>query len=33
VTETLAPASATFQDWMVGELQGLKAALAQATGR
>lgn len=33
VTETLAPASATFQDWMVGELQGLKAALAKATGR
>jgi zinc/manganese transport system substrate-binding protein len=33
VTETLAPASATFQDWMVGELQGLKAALSQATGR
>lgn len=33
VTETLAPASATFQDWMVGELQGLKAALAQAAGR
>ena len=32
VTETLAPASATFQDWMVGELRGLKAALAQATG-
>ena len=33
VTETLAPASASFQDWMAGELQGLKAALAQATGR
>jgi zinc/manganese transport system substrate-binding protein len=33
VTETLAPASATFQDWMVGELQDLKAALTQATGR
>ena len=33
VTETLAPASAGFQGWMVGELQGLKAALAQATGR
>jgi zinc/manganese transport system substrate-binding protein len=32
VTETLAPASATFQDWMVSELQGLKTALAQATG-
>lgn len=33
VTETLSPASATFQDWMAGELQGLKTALAQATGR
>jgi zinc/manganese transport system substrate-binding protein len=32
VTETLAPASATFQGWMVSELQGLKSALAQATG-
>jgi zinc/manganese transport system substrate-binding protein len=32
VTETLAPASAAFQDWMVGELRGLKAALDQATG-
>ncbi|ACU72102.1 periplasmic solute binding protein [Catenulispora acidiphila DSM 44928] len=32
VTETLAPAGATFQDWMVAELQGLKSALAQATG-
>lgn len=32
VTETLAPAGATFQDWMIGELQGLKAALSQATG-
>jgi zinc/manganese transport system substrate-binding protein len=31
VTETLTPAAATFQDWMVGELRGLKAALAQTT--
>ncbi|WP_370384613.1 metal ABC transporter solute-binding protein, Zn/Mn family [Catenulispora sp. GAS73] len=33
VTETLAPASATFQDWMVSELTSLQAALAQATGQ
>jgi len=33
VTETLSPASASFQDWMVSELQALKTALAQATGR
>jgi zinc/manganese transport system substrate-binding protein len=32
VTETLSPADATFQDWMVSELAGLEAALAQATG-
>ncbi|NUR59000.1 MAG: zinc ABC transporter solute-binding protein [Catenulispora sp.] len=32
VTETLSPAGASFQDWMVGELTSLKAALAQATG-
>ncbi|MFF7633135.1 metal ABC transporter solute-binding protein, Zn/Mn family [Kitasatospora sp. NPDC008050] len=32
VTETLAPASATFQDWQVKELQGIEAALKQATG-
>jgi len=32
VTETLSPANDTFQAWMVGELTGLKAALAQATG-
>jgi zinc/manganese transport system substrate-binding protein len=31
VTETLAPANATFQDWQVKELQGIQAALAQAT--
>jgi zinc/manganese transport system substrate-binding protein len=33
VTETLAPANATFQDWQVKELQGIQAALAQATGK
>ena len=32
VTETLSPAGDTFQAWMVGELTGLKKALAQATG-
>jgi zinc/manganese transport system substrate-binding protein len=33
VTETLAPAGASFQDWMAGELTALEAALARATGR
>jgi zinc/manganese transport system substrate-binding protein len=33
VTETLAPATATFQDWQVAQLQGLEAALARATGK
>jgi zinc/manganese transport system substrate-binding protein len=33
VTETLAPATATFQDWQVKELQGIEQALATATGR
>jgi zinc/manganese transport system substrate-binding protein len=33
VTETLAPAGASFQDWQVKELQGIQAALAQATGK
>jgi zinc/manganese transport system substrate-binding protein len=32
ITETLAPASATFQAWQVSELQALQAALAKATG-
>lgn len=32
VTETLAPASDTFQQWQVSELEGIQAALAQATG-
>jgi zinc/manganese transport system substrate-binding protein len=33
VTETLAPAGASFQDWQVKELQGIQQALAQATGK
>jgi zinc/manganese transport system substrate-binding protein len=32
VTETLVPASATFQAWQVKELQGIENALAKATG-
>ncbi len=32
VTETLSPASATFQAWQVKELQQLQSALATATG-
>jgi zinc/manganese transport system substrate-binding protein len=33
VTETLTPAGASFQQWMVTELQGLQQALAKATGK
>jgi zinc/manganese transport system substrate-binding protein len=33
VTETLSPATASFQQWQVGELEGLAAALHRATGR
>ncbi|MCQ4042008.1 metal ABC transporter solute-binding protein, Zn/Mn family [Streptantibioticus rubrisoli] len=33
VTETLAPASDTFQQWQVGELKGIEQALAKATGK
>ena len=33
VTETLTPATASFQDWQADELQGLQRALASATGR
>ena len=33
VTETLSPASATFEQWQVAELQSLQQALHQATGR
>jgi zinc/manganese transport system substrate-binding protein len=33
VTETLSPASATFQDWQVAQLQALQTALAKAIGK
>jgi zinc/manganese transport system substrate-binding protein len=33
VTETLAPANATFQQWQVTELQGIENALHRATGK
>lgn len=33
VTETLVPATATFQDWQSSELQGIENALKQATGK
>jgi zinc/manganese transport system substrate-binding protein len=33
VTETLAPASATFEQWQVAQLERLQAALHEATGR
>ena len=33
VTETLVPATATFQDWQSAELQGIENALKQATGK
>jgi zinc/manganese transport system substrate-binding protein len=33
VTETLAPASDSFQQWQVSELEGLRRALHEATGR
>ena len=33
ITETLSPASATFEQWQVAELQNLQQALHQATGR
>jgi zinc/manganese transport system substrate-binding protein len=32
ITETLDPANATFQDWQSKQLEGIEAALAQATG-
>ena len=32
VTETLAPANATFQAWQVKQLKALEAALAKAAG-
>ncbi|SBW26743.1 periplasmic solute binding protein [Candidatus Protofrankia californiensis] len=33
ITETPAPASASFQDWQVAQLESLRKALAQATGK
>jgi zinc/manganese transport system substrate-binding protein len=33
VTETLSPATASFESWQVGELSALAAALHRATGR
>jgi zinc/manganese transport system substrate-binding protein len=33
VTETLDPATATFQQWQVKQLQGIEAVLARATGK
>ncbi len=33
VTETLVPATATFQSWQTSELQSIAAALAKATGK
>jgi zinc/manganese transport system substrate-binding protein len=33
ITETLSPASATFEQWQVAELRSLQHALQQATGR
>ena len=33
VTETLSPATASFQDWQVAQLETLRAALHKATGR
>jgi zinc/manganese transport system substrate-binding protein len=33
ITETLTPAGASFQDWQVAQLDALRAALAQATGK
>jgi zinc/manganese transport system substrate-binding protein len=33
VTETLAPAGASFQQWQVTQLRGIEQALAQGTGK
>ncbi|MDQ2880994.1 MAG: zinc ABC transporter substrate-binding protein [Actinomycetota bacterium] len=33
VTETLVPATASFQDWQVGQLRGIEQALSQASAR
>ncbi len=32
ITETLAPANASYQQWQTAQLRGIEAALAQATG-
>lgn len=32
ITETLTPATASYQDWQSAQLQGIESALAQATG-
>jgi zinc/manganese transport system substrate-binding protein len=32
ITETLSPATATFEQWQATQLQGIQSALAQATG-
>jgi zinc/manganese transport system substrate-binding protein len=33
LTETMSPASATFEQWQTSQLQGIQSALAQATGK
>lgn len=33
ITETLTPATTSFQDWQSAQLRGIEAALAQATGK
>ena len=33
ITETLVPAGASFEQWQVRELQGIRSALEEATGR
>ncbi len=33
ISETLEPATATFQDWQVAQLKSIQAALAEATGK
>jgi zinc/manganese transport system substrate-binding protein len=33
ITETLSPATASFQSWQASQLQGIQSALAQATGK
>ncbi|MEU5305625.1 metal ABC transporter solute-binding protein, Zn/Mn family [Streptomyces noursei] len=33
VTETLAPAGASFQQWQTSQLRGIAQALAKATGK